>query len=372
MKRVAIFGNAGGGKSTLARELAAITGLPLAVIDELQYRAGGAKVAQEEFLRAHAALLATDEWIIDGFGDVRLAWERFEAADTLVHVDLPLAVHFLWVTKRLVKGLFVDPPGWPEGSPILRSSLSSYRVLWPCHTRLTPRYRAYLVEAAPRKRVVRLRSRRELQQFVASLRQEYARAAQEAARPSATTAGGIRIRPAIAADAERLATLAERTFRDTFGNDNSAHDMDAYVRESFAPDRVRAELADSGSTFLLAFADAMEGPIGYAKLRTGAAHRSVTGANPVELQRLYVARSAIGQGVGAALVRASLAAARSTGHRTIWLGVWERNASAISFYERWAFRTVGEHVFRLGADEQRDLVMERPVPEPAGDAQARP
>jgi adenylate kinase family enzyme len=36
MKRVVVFGNAGGGKSTLARELAAITGLPLAIVDELQ------------------------------------------------------------------------------------------------------------------------------------------------------------------------------------------------------------------------------------------------------------------------------------------------------------------------------------------------
>ena len=113
MKRVAVFGNAGGGKSTLARELAAITGLPLAVVDELQYRAGGVKVPHEEYLQAHVTLLANDEWIIDGFGGIRLLWERLEAADTLIHVDLPLAVHALWVTKRLVKGLFATPRGWP-------------------------------------------------------------------------------------------------------------------------------------------------------------------------------------------------------------------------------------------------------------------
>lgn len=38
MKRIAVFGDAGGSKLTLARELAAITGLPLGVCDELQYR----------------------------------------------------------------------------------------------------------------------------------------------------------------------------------------------------------------------------------------------------------------------------------------------------------------------------------------------
>jgi adenylate kinase family enzyme len=173
MKRVAIFGNAGGGKSTLARELAAITGLPLAIVDELQYRAGGVKVPDEEYLQAHAALLARDEWIIDGFGGVNFAWQRFGAADTLIHVDLPLMVHFFWVTKRLIKGLFVTPQGWPENSPIISSSISSYRVLWPCHTRLTPKYRAYVSEVAQRKRVFHLRSGREIRQFLESMRKEY-------------------------------------------------------------------------------------------------------------------------------------------------------------------------------------------------------
>jgi adenylate kinase family enzyme len=174
VKRVAVFGNAGGGKSTLARELAAITGLPLAVVDELQFRAGGARVPHEAYLRAHAALLAREEWIIDGFGGNEVVWKRLDAADTLVHVDLPLARHALWVTKRLVKGLLAAPPGWPDGSPILSSSISSYRVLWPCHRYLTPRYRSYVMEAARRKRVFRLRSRRELQAFLESMRKEYA------------------------------------------------------------------------------------------------------------------------------------------------------------------------------------------------------
>ena len=44
MKRVAVFGNAGGGKSTIARRLAELTGLPLYVIDMMQFRAGGVKV----------------------------------------------------------------------------------------------------------------------------------------------------------------------------------------------------------------------------------------------------------------------------------------------------------------------------------------
>lgn len=90
MKRVAVFGNAGGGKSTLARELASITGLPLHVLDKMQFRPGGKEVPHEEYLELHEKLLGEEEWIIDGYGCLKSAWLRFEAADTLIHVDLPL------------------------------------------------------------------------------------------------------------------------------------------------------------------------------------------------------------------------------------------------------------------------------------------
>jgi hypothetical protein len=172
MKRVAVFGNAGGGKSTLARELASITGLSLHVVDMMQFRDGGVAVPHDEFLAAHAALLDDEEWIIDGFGSVETAWQRFARADTLIHVDLPLAVHGWRITKRLIKGLFEDPEGWPPGSPLWRSSLSSYGVLLPCHRELTPRYRQLIAETADTKRVFSLTSRAEMAAFLENMRRE--------------------------------------------------------------------------------------------------------------------------------------------------------------------------------------------------------
>ena len=162
MKKVAVFGNAGGGKSTVARRLAELTGLPLHVIDKMPFSAGG-----EEYLKAHAALLRGDAWIIDGFGSVPSAWERFACADTLVYIDLPLFTHFLGVTKRLLQGLFVAPQGWPAGTPVIRTSLQSYRVLWPCHRYLTPKYRKLVADARSDKRVHHLRSVAEIDAFLA-------------------------------------------------------------------------------------------------------------------------------------------------------------------------------------------------------------
>jgi len=75
MKKVAVFGNTGGGKSTLSIRLPKITGLPLHILDKIQYRSGGESVALEEYNRDYQDLLATDQWIIDGYGslDVRTA-----------------------------------------------------------------------------------------------------------------------------------------------------------------------------------------------------------------------------------------------------------------------------------------------------------
>ena len=74
MRKVAVFGNAGGGKSALARRLAEITGLPLYVLDIIQFREGrywpqvqnGGKMPEEEYLHLHRDILGRDQWIIDG------------------------------------------------------------------------------------------------------------------------------------------------------------------------------------------------------------------------------------------------------------------------------------------------------------------
>ena len=123
-------------------------------------------------MKAHEALLQRDSWIIDGFGCAKSSWERFASADTLIYVDLPLFTHLRWTTKRFLKGLFVDPEGWPEGSPMFRSTLTSYRVLWLCHKHLMPKYRKLVSEAQHDKRVHHLRSPADIDALLAAVRLE--------------------------------------------------------------------------------------------------------------------------------------------------------------------------------------------------------
>lgn len=177
------------------------------------------------------------------------------------------------------------------------------------------------------------------------------------------TASAFAIRRALPADAATLATLGERTFRDTFGDANNAHDMSMYVALAFGLRQQSAELGDPRVTCLLAESAEPSGrhAVGYALLRQVADETPpcVAGPSPIELARLYVDRDWQGRAVGAALMQHAIDEARGRGARTLWLGVWERNARARAFYERWGFAQVGEHDFVLGSDLQRDLLLAR-------------
>jgi len=172
-----------------------------------------------------------------------------------------------------------------------------------------------------------------------------------------TQISDLKIRQGTLADAALLSEFGARTFTETFAADNTPEDLAAYIATSFNVAQQTAELEDPGATFLIAEVDGRAA--GYAMLHKGQPEKGVEGANPVELVRLYVSRDWLGRGIGEQLMRACIDDARQAGHDTIWLGVWERNARAQAFYRKWNFRTVGEHVFQLGSDSQRDILMER-------------
>jgi len=169
----------------------------------------------------------------------------------------------------------------------------------------------------------------------------------------------VKIRHANREDASLLAELGARTFSETFAADNTDENMSAYLAESFGLSHQMEELTDPASTFLIAEIGGLAG--GYAKLHANEALEDVEGNKPVELVRLYVSREWLGRGVGEALMRACIDEARQAQHDVIWLGVWERNGRAQAFYRKWNFRAVGEHVFQLGSDAQRDILMARAV-----------
>ena len=135
MKKVAVFGKPGSGKSTLAKRLAVATGIPLHPLDSIVYAKNGDLVDRESYDKAHDSILACDNWILDGFGPLGSFNKRLEVADTLIYIDLPYVVSYWLVTKRLLKGLFVKPEGWPDGSSVFKGTLQSYKML-----KLSPKF----------------------------------------------------------------------------------------------------------------------------------------------------------------------------------------------------------------------------------------
>lgn len=168
--RVAVFGRPGGGKSTLAKSIARETGLPLVQLDLLRYEAGGAEVPANEFAKRFGEVMNQPSWVLDGFASRTTFETTIERATVLAYVERPTPVHYWWVTKRFLLSPFAKPIGWPEGSPMWASTLSSYRFL-----RLSDRFwnaelKARLLSYRPAKRVHVVRSARDERVLLDDLR----------------------------------------------------------------------------------------------------------------------------------------------------------------------------------------------------------
>ncbi|MCX2757699.1 adenylate kinase [Vibrio sp. Sgm 22] len=166
MKKVAVFGKPGSGKSTISKALALATGIELHQLDSLVYKANGEFVEREVFEQAHESILKSERWIIDGFGPLSSFNTRLEAADTLVYIDLPYPIKYWFVTKRMLKGLFVKPEGWPDGSSVIKGTIQSYKTLKLCPKFWNDDFRLRLELRAKEKEVHIIRSVSELNNFV--------------------------------------------------------------------------------------------------------------------------------------------------------------------------------------------------------------
>ncbi|HUG03036.1 MAG TPA: GNAT family N-acetyltransferase [Steroidobacteraceae bacterium] len=164
------------------------------------------------------------------------------------------------------------------------------------------------------------------------------------------------IRPAKLSDAASLAAVAEQTFRETFAADNSAENINLHCAQKFSTQIQGEEISDPQLVTLLA--DIAGELVGFAQLRLAHSTTCVKGDRPAELHRIYVSSKWHGRGVANELMRAIYSVAAKAGSDCLWLGVWEKNLKAIAFYRKCGFSVLSDHVFMLGQDQQRDLIME--------------
>jgi ribosomal protein S18 acetylase RimI-like enzyme len=97
--------------------------------------------------------------------------------------------------------------------------------------------------------------------------------------------------------------------------------------------------------------------IGYLKLNFGQSQTELQDNRALEIERIYVLKEFHGKSVGQLLYAKASQIARQKRADYVWLGVWEENPRAISFYKKNGFIEFDKHVFLLGKDEQTDIMM---------------
>jgi adenylate kinase family enzyme len=169
MKRIAVIGNAGGGKSTLCRKLSKALDVPLYVIDKLQWKPGWIPADLKELLPKHNEIIARETWVIDGWGTEEMLKSRFERADTIILVDHSLWLHYWWSAKRQIKSVFGAYDDGPEGCPMLPVTWRLVKLIWAIHHQTMPHLREVIRDFGDRKRIIHIRSPRDLKQFYKDL-----------------------------------------------------------------------------------------------------------------------------------------------------------------------------------------------------------
>jgi ribosomal protein S18 acetylase RimI-like enzyme len=154
-----------------------------------------------------------------------------------------------------------------------------------------------------------------------------------------------------------LQDLGRQTFYETFAPHNSEEQIRQYLTESFAEDKLTQELEHSDSQFFIAWEEG--NPVGYLKVNSGEAQTELQDETSLEIERIYVKSSHHGKKVGQLLYEKALEIAVELRKKYLWLGVWEENHRAVSFYKKNGFGEFGKHIFRLGDEEQTDLMMKK-------------
>lgn len=169
----------------------------------------------------------------------------------------------------------------------------------------------------------------------------------------------IQVENVAASQLELLQSISRKTFSDTFAPDNDPDNLQKFLDTHYSTERLKAELEQEASSFY--FASIHGSVYGYTKLNEDAAQTEQHGNGYIELERIYVSKESQGLGVGKALLEHAINISRAKGYLFLWLGVWEKNLSAIAFYRKHGFEVFGEHIFYVGEDAQTDLVMKLPL-----------
>lgn len=167
--------------------------------------------------------------------------------------------------------------------------------------------------------------------------------------------GNIIVQKVTLNDIGQLQQIGRQTFSETFSSGNTEENMNRYLAEGFSDEKLADELNNESSEFYFALSE--NKVIGYLKINFGRSQTELQDEKALEIERIYVLKEFHGKKVGQVLYEKVIEIAKRKNASYIWLGVWEENPRAISFYKKNGFVEFDKHIFKLGNDEQTDIMM---------------
>jgi GNAT superfamily N-acetyltransferase len=171
----------------------------------------------------------------------------------------------------------------------------------------------------------------------------------------------IKIKRAIAADAQLISDLSTVTFIETYRGSCSDDDTVDFIDKCFNVDDITKELNDPDDFYYIAFADGF--PAGYMRLMEHYDDFPLTEkCKALQLKRIYLLKEFHSKKIGSALMSFALQLAAEKGYELVWLGVWEGNPDAKRFYERWGFTDINHpYSFYVGNTVHTDRWMTKAI-----------
>lgn len=156
-------------------------------------------------------------------------------------------------------------------------------------------------------------------------------------------------------DVSIIADIGRETYEENYRHLNDPDVMEAYLETTFHHKRIRSELTDPNSmTFLI-----LEGkvPTAFMKVNFPPSQTDFNVEHTMEIQRIYVRQACKGRGYGKVLMDQAKQLASNRQCSEIWLSVWQKNPSAIRFYEKMGFYKSGTRHFIMAGEKQLDYVL---------------
>lgn len=168
MKKILVIGSSGAGKTTFSRNLSKLTGIEIIHLDKLHWKPNWTEPSKDDWKATLEKAMRGEAWIMDGNYSGTLDI-RLPVCDTVIFLDMPPAVCVYRVLKRVASFYGKTRPDMAENC-VEKFDWEFLKWIWDFENRSKPKMEKLLEQFKDEKTIVHLRSKREVEDFLAQLK----------------------------------------------------------------------------------------------------------------------------------------------------------------------------------------------------------